>query len=154
MNSIPGMPAPGEKMTQAQKDKLLEMMPPELREQAKAISAAMADMGAICKTILPPKEDPDQPVPQHQLVMALASAPSFHALGEHFVPETLDKLEKVLVSHGAFNEGELFLPEAAPAPSPEDTAKSVAKTCGRTNCNGPSYSRRWNRWAKNACRTM
>mmetsp|Transcript_75892 Transcript_75892/g.201635 ORF Transcript_75892/g.201635 Transcript_75892/m.201635 type:complete len:388 (+) Transcript_75892:32-1195(+) len=111
MGEIPGMPAPGEKMTQAQKDQLLAQMPPELREQAKAISAAMADIGAICKAVLPPPDKPDRPLPAHQLVMALASAPSFHALGEHLVPETLDALEAALIAHGAFSEGALVLPE-------------------------------------------
>jgi len=121
MGMIPGMPPPGEKMTQAQKDQLLAQMPPELREQAKAISAAMADIGCICKAMLPPKEDPDKPVPSHQLVMALAQAPSFHALGDHAVPETLDALEQVLIKHVAFAEGELALPE--PPAAVESAAK-------------------------------
>ena len=118
IGSIPGMPAPGEKMTQAQKDQLLAQMPAELREQAKAISAAMADLGAICKAVLPPKDDPDQAIPPHQLIMAISSAPSFNALGDHLVPETLDALEKVLITHGAFAEGALTLPEETPAEPP------------------------------------
>jgi len=50
--------------------------------------------------------------------MAISSAPSFNALGDHLVPETLDALEKVLITHGAFAEGALTLPEETPAEPP------------------------------------
>jgi len=112
MQQVPGMPKPGEKMTQAQREQLLAQMPPELREQAKAIEAAMADFGTICKAIGPPKDDPDRPISLLELVIAYAMAPSYNALGDHIVPETLDAMERVLVEHEAFALSDLVVPAA------------------------------------------
>lgn len=121
------MAPPDGKLSEAQKEQLLAQMPPELREQAKAISSVMADLGAICKSMLPPKDEPDCLIPAHKLVMGMAAAPSFHALGDHMVPETLDALEKALIAHGAFGEGDLVVKkeEVAP-PSEEESKKEVS----------------------------
>lgn len=128
-----------ERLSQAQKEELLAQMPPELREQAKQISAIMADLGAICKGVLPPKDDPDAPVSQHDLIMGLAAAPSFHALGDHLVPETLDVIEKALISHGALGAGGLIVPAV-------DTATMPLKEIDANDMNNLTPAELYARW--------
>eukprot|EP00324_Dicrateria_rotunda_P006478 CAMPEP_0206165352 /NCGR_PEP_ID=MMETSP1474-20131121/20086_1 /ASSEMBLY_ACC=CAM_ASM_001110 /TAXON_ID=97495 /ORGANISM="Imantonia sp., Strain RCC918" /LENGTH=84 /DNA_ID=CAMNT_0053568683 /DNA_START=1 /DNA_END=252 /DNA_ORIENTATION=- len=74
---------PTKKLTEEDRKKLLDQMPPELREKALAIDRAMADVSAICKAIAPPEDDPDRPISMHAAVMGFAAVPSLGALGQH-----------------------------------------------------------------------
>jgi hypothetical protein len=102
---------------------MLANLSPEEREQVEAqqekMRKGMADLGHVVTKLAPSKEDPDAVVPQHKVMIALASAPCMDVLGldesqllgptmdADKAKEALSKLEDKLEEIGAFPKDSL-----------------------------------------------
>ena len=54
----------------------------KVEQQQQRMKQGMEDLGHLTTALKPPAEDPDEPVSQLRLVIALAGAPALKQLGE------------------------------------------------------------------------